>query len=265
MKTPRKNSSWYALYADDFDGGTRNMTPAGVGAYVRLLNEQFRRGYIPADERAICRIVGMFPDEWDDVRDEVLAKFEQIDDGLANGRMESERNEREGIRQMKVAAARESHESRRKNNSANCKTPPSANCKTPPSANCKTPPSANCVHDHDHVTVSKDTVEGTALPFGPGFKSAWDDWIAYRREARFPKWQQRTIDAQLERLGKLTEPQAVEAIRQSIANGWRGLFPEKAKAHNSRPTRNGAANAKIAAQVAAQPPGANNRIGDEQF
>jgi len=265
VKTPRKNSSWYALYADDFDGGTRNMTPAGVGAYVRLLNEQFRRGYIPADERAICRIVGMFPDEWDDVRDEVLAKFEQIDDGLANGRMESERNEREGIRQMKVAAARESHESRRKNNSANCKTPPSANCKTPPSANCKTPPSANCVHDHDHVTVSKDTVEGTALPFGPGFKSAWDDWIAYRREARLPKWKQRTIDAQLERLGKLTEPQAVEAIRQSIANGWRGLFPEKAKTNNSRPTRNGAANAKIAAQVAAQPPGANNRIGDEQF
>ena len=258
MKTPRKSSSWYALYADDFDGGTRNMTPAGVGAYLRLLNEQFRRGHIPADDRAICRIVGMFPDEWAEVRDEVLAKFEQIDDGLANGRMESERNEREGIRQMKVEAARKSHESRRKNNSANCKTPPSANCKTPPSA--------NCVHVHDHVTNTKVLVEGTALPFGPGFASAWDDWIAYRREARFPKWKQRTIDAQLERLGKLTEPQAVEAIRQSIANGWRGLFPEKAKAgNNSRPTRNGAANAQIAAQVAAQPPGANNRIGDEQF
>ena len=257
MKTPRKSSSWYALYADDFDGGTRNMTPAGVGAYLRLLNEQFRRGHIPADDRAICRIVGMFPDEWAEVRDEVLAKFEQIDDGLANGRMESERNEREGIRQMKVDAARKSHESRRKNNSANCKTPHSANCKPPRSA--------NCVHVHDHVTNTKVLVEGTALPFGPGFASAWDDWIAYRREARFPKWKQRTIDAQLERLGKLTEPQAVEAIRQSIANGWRGLFPEKAKAHNSRPTRNGAANAKIAAQVAAQPPGANNRIGDEQF
>jgi len=225
VKTPRKNSSWYALYADDFDGGTRNMTPAGVGAYVRLLNEQFRRGYIPADERAICRIVGMFPDEWDDVRDEVLAKFEQIDDGLANGRMESERNEREGIRQMKVEAARKSHESRRKNNSANCKTPHSANCKTPPSA--------NCVHVHDHVTVSKDTVEGTALPFGPGFASAWDDWIAYRREARHKAWSPRSIKTQLGRLGKLTESEAIEVINRSIANGWQGLFPEKAKTNGN--------------------------------
>ena len=225
MKTPRKSSSWYALYADDFDGGTRNMTPAGVGAYLRLLNEQFRRGHIPADDRAICRIVGMFPDEWAEVRDEVLAKFEQIDDGLANGRMESERNEREGIRQMKVDAARKSHESRRKNNSANCKTPHSANCKTPPSA--------NCVHDHDHVTVSKDTVEGTALPFGPGFASAWDDWIAYRREARHKAWSPRSIKTQLGRLGKLTESEAIEVINRSIANGWQGLFPEKAKTNGN--------------------------------
>jgi len=43
------------------------------------------------------------------------------------------------------------------------------------------------------------------------------------------------------------------------------LASQKAKTNESRPTRNGAANAKIAAQVAAQPPGANNRIGDEQF
>ena len=245
------------MYPGDWRSGTGCMTALERGIYRELLDEQFLSGPLPACERKLRMIARCDQDEWDQARDAVLAKFETVDGRLVNARMESERNEREGIRQMKVEAARKSHESRRKNNSANCKTPHSANCKTPPSA--------NCVHDHDHVTVSKDTVEGTALPFGPGFKSAWDDWIAYRREARFPKWQQRTIDAQLERLGKLTEPQAVEAIRQSIANGWRGLFPEKAKTTESRPTRNGAANAKIAAQVAAQPPGANNRIGDEQF
>jgi len=245
------------MYPGDWRSGTGCMTALERGIYRELLDEQFLSGPLPACERKLRMIARCDQDEWDQAREAVLAKFEQIDGRLVNARMESERNEREEIRQMKVEAARKSHESRRKNNSANCKTPHSANCKTPPSA--------NCVHVHDHVTVSKDTVEGTALPFGPGFASAWDDWIAYRREARFPKWKQRTIDAQLERLGKLTEPQAVEAIRQSIANGWRGLFPEKAKTNNSRPTRNGAANAKIAAQVAAQPPGANNRIGDEQF
>ena len=225
MKTPRKHSSWYAMYPGDWRSGTGCMTALERGIYRELLDEQFLSGPLPACERKLRMIARCDQDEWDQARDAVLAKFETVDGRLVNARMESERNEREGIRQMKVEAARKSHESRRKNNSANCKTPHSANCKTPPSA--------NCVHVHDHVTVSKDTVEGTALPFGPGFASAWDDWIAYRREARHKAWSPRSIKTQLGRLGKLTESEAIEVINRSIANGWQGLFPEKAKTNGN--------------------------------
>jgi uncharacterized protein YdaU (DUF1376 family) len=238
------------------------MTALERGIYRELLDEQFLSGPLPACERKLRMIARCDQDEWEQAREAVLAKFEQIDGRLVNARMESERNEREEIRQKRVEASQKRW---KKKTGADAHGYAHGYAHAYAKDDAKDPVLHDATTTTTTTTNTKVLVKETALPFGPGFASAWDDWIAYRREARFPKWKQRTIDAQLERLGKLTEPQAVEAIRQSIANGWRGLFPEKAKAHNSRPTRNGAANAKIAAQVAAQPPGANNRIGDEQF
>ena len=242
------------MYPGDWRSGTGCMTALERGIYRELLDEQFLSGPLPACERKLRMIARCDQDEWDQAREAVLEKFAEVDGRLVNARMESERNEREEIRQKRVEASQKRW---KKKTGAYAHGYANDDAKDP------------VLHDATTTTTTTTNtnvlVEGTALPFGEKFQSAWDDWIAYRREARFPKWKQRTIDAQLERLGKLTEPQAVEAIRQSIANGWRGLFPEKAKTTESRPTRNGAANAKIAAQVAAQPPGANNRIGDEQF
>ena len=250
------------MYPGDWRSGTGCMTALERGIYRELLDEQFLSGPLPACERKLRMIARCDQDEWEQAREAVLAKFEQIDGRLVNARMESERNEREEIRQKRVEASQKRW---KKKTGADAHGYAHGYAHAYAKDDAKDPVLHDATTTTTTTTNTKVLVKETALPFGPGFASAWDDWIAYRREARFPKWKQRTIDAQLERLGKLTEPQAVEAIRQSIANGWRGLFPEKAKTNNSRPTRNGAANAKIAAQVAAQPPGANNRIGDEQF
>ena len=125
MKTPRKHSSWYAMYPGDWRSGTGCMTALERGIYRELLDEQFLSGPLPACERKLRMIARCDQDEWDQARDAVLAKFETVDGRLVNARMESERNEREGIRQMKVEAARKSHESRRKNNSCLLYTSPS--------------------------------------------------------------------------------------------------------------------------------------------
>lgn len=60
------------------------------------------------------------------------------------------------------------------------------------------------------------------------FKSAWADWLAYRRERRLTTTE-RTVKAQLANLAAWGETAAVEAIRDSIANGWQGLFRPKLK------------------------------------
>lgn len=75
----------FQFYADDFLAGTLDMSPAEVGAYIRLLCHQWARGDIPvADADKLARIAGGL------VSDDVLAKF-------PNGK--NERLERVRVRQ----------------------------------------------------------------------------------------------------------------------------------------------------------------------
>lgn len=61
------------------------------------------------------------------------------------------------------------------------------------------------------------------------FKAAWSEWQQHRREARKPL----TPTAERQQLGKLEAwgaDRAVAAIRQSLANGWQGLFEPRCEA-----------------------------------
>lgn len=65
MKAPA-----FQFYPDDFIAGTTEMTPAEVGAYIRLLCYQWGRGAIPLGDKArLARIAG------GEVSPDVLAKF----------------------------------------------------------------------------------------------------------------------------------------------------------------------------------------------
>ncbi len=71
--------------------------------------------------------------------------------------------------------------------------------------------------------------EGT-LPFeSPAFVTAWESWQKYRRE-RKQALTPSTIKAQLEKLAKLSESDAIAVIQTSIEKGWQGLFPERLQA-----------------------------------
>lgn len=61
----------------------------------------------------------------------------------------------------------------------------------------------------------------------PEFKSAWQEWIAYRKEARLRPWIPRTVNAQLARLSEIGCTAAIVAIRASIAAGWQGIYPPR--------------------------------------
>lgn len=103
----RKRSPWFAFYADDYIAGTRGMSIAARGAYIDLLAHQFSTGFIPGEDRKICRLIGAFPDEWEEIKGEVLLKFERQEDGsFVNLRMASERDQRESIRQKRINAVK---------------------------------------------------------------------------------------------------------------------------------------------------------------
>lgn len=60
----------------------------------------------------------------------------------------------------------------------------------------------------------------------PAFRAAWNGWLAHRREIHHPVRPQ-GAEAAIARLAEVGADRACEVIRESVANGWRGLFPDR--------------------------------------
>lgn len=60
------------------------------------------------------------------------------------------------------------------------------------------------------------------------FRAAWADWLAYRRECKVSPYKPRALAAQMAMLAEWGHDVAIESIRQSIRQQWRGLFEPKA-------------------------------------
>jgi len=69
--------------------------------------------------------------------------------------------------------------------------------------------------------------ESLTLPFSSErFKESWDSWLKYQKE-RKKKLTPSTISINFGRFQKWGESKSIEAIRQSIENGWQGIFEPK--------------------------------------
>lgn len=60
------------------------------------------------------------------------------------------------------------------------------------------------------------------------FRQAWEQWLADRAERRLPRYTARAMTLQLRRLEAMGAEAAIAAINWSIAQGYRGIFPEPA-------------------------------------
>jgi hypothetical protein len=61
------------------------------------------------------------------------------------------------------------------------------------------------------------------------FGAAWESYFAYRKSSRLKALAPASVTAQLRNLSEMGHDEAIEAINQSIANGWQGIFPPKNK------------------------------------
>ncbi len=69
----------------------------------------------------------------------------------------------------------------------------------------------------------------------PEFADAWQDWVAYRKE-RGQTLKPTTIKAQLAKMQDWGAVDAIAAIRQSILNGYQGIFEPRS---NGQPKKSG--------------------------
>jgi hypothetical protein len=57
------------------------------------------------------------------------------------------------------------------------------------------------------------------------FRAAWAEWLADRAERRLPRYTSRAQDMQFARLTELGSTAAIAAIKWSISQGYRGIWP----------------------------------------
>ena len=95
----------FQFYADDFIGGTCDLSASDVGAYIRLLCYQWSRGAIPDDPEKLDRVAGC------KVSSDVLVKFP----GGKNARMEAEREKQAAFREEQARKGKAGADARWKN------------------------------------------------------------------------------------------------------------------------------------------------------
>lgn len=97
----------------------------------------------------------------------------------------------------------------------------------PPVVNCKEKINLACPHcgksgvfQHGHAKIP---LVFTLEQSTPEFQTAWDEWMAYRRE-RHLTMTERTLQKQLNLLNGMGVELALESIENSITAGWAGVF-----------------------------------------
>src|ERR1700691_4830512 len=66
------------------------------------------------------------------------------------------------------------------------------------------------------------------LPFASeAFKTAWEEWLEFRRENKYPTYARISVVKLFNRFKGWGESETLVAIDESIAQGWRGIFPPR--------------------------------------
>jgi uncharacterized protein YdaU (DUF1376 family) len=243
----RRRSAWFAFYPDDFAGGTRGMSMAAKGAFVDLLAYQFANGAVPSDDRTLCRIIGAFPDEWQEIREEVLSKFEEEEGALVNRRMQKERDERNEIREKRIEAV-----SKRWNKSdtsvsglnkqTEYKSNDSVYTSPSPSPSPSTTKSSTKTKEENPLTPkggsrrcatpsAVDLISSIPDDFPESYRPFAEEW-AHDKQSRNTKQRfqsDRAFLTSINRMLKYPRSTVADAVEMAIAGGWQGWEQDNIK------------------------------------
>ena len=195
------------------------MSLAAKGAFIDLLAYQFANGSIPLDDRTLCRIIGAFPEEWQEIRAEVLCKFEAEDGLLINRRMQKERDERNEIREKRIQAVNKRWNKR---DTSVTVLHEQTGYKSNDLVDTSPSPSPSPSKKKETPLTPKGGIE-----FPPDFsdkrRTAFSTWARYKKEKgqtyKATGWQ--TL---LSKFSHLSDEQIQASIESSMASNYAGIY-----------------------------------------
>lgn len=222
----------FLFYVNDWAGGTQWMTRLQRGAYLDLLLYQVNNTSISLEE--VKSILG---DDFGECWPIISRKFTEENGFFYNKKM----------RETLEARARFSA-SRAKNRRGKTKE----KCKK--EVNNTSYSSEELVgngNENENINENKKGGKGgkrspveVQLPWDTeSFRKAWEEWKEYRRQEHGFKYKTATSQSgalsELFSLSMGNETNAIEIMRQSEANGWKGFFKLKDKNDGKTATRSG--------------------------
>lgn len=230
--------NYYPFHIGDYLSATRHLSWEEDAAYRRLLDTYYTTEKpIPADMRAACRLVLAQTDGQREAVRVVLEEFfVPTADGWVNSRADDEiANMRARQEKQRDKANKRWHKPREERGNAPAMPQhteiDAAASKTDADAMPPVPVPVPV------KTKVKDKTPVAAAPLPDWLPpDVWESWRAERRERK----KTMTTRAENEAIGALSELRArghdpVAVIRQSIANGWSGLFEVKANTSQAPP------------------------------
>ena len=226
----------FQFYADDFLAGTADMAAEEVGGYIRLLCHQWSKGGIPSDEERSARIAGLIGSP--SIR-YVLAKFTLCDgDTLKNVRLEQIRQEQADYKSKQASSGKTGAQKRwdKVKSDGNPNGVAMATPMATPMANgwrSDSSPSPSPTPNKKDTAAPKSPWEvsfGVELPESLRTDSCLQAvklWLQYKAEKR-EGYKKTGLTAALTKWSReFTAADFPSAVENSIASGWKGIFPKK--------------------------------------
>lgn len=237
------NNPSFSLYVNDFEGGTRHMNDEELGCYIRLLFAQFNRGKLPNNHDFLRRFCTSFDKSWAIVGE----KFEKIsEDFIQNKRLDTEIQKRDNFIDKQQVNGR-------KGGRPPAKIKPTKNpLKTQTKTQKKPLGNGKGYGNGKGKLIFEEGSEETfippkvSMPFNGTFEKTWAEWKRYKlNQHQFTYKSGGSEQAALHELVSLAygkEEDAIAIIHQSMAKGWKGLFPVKNKNYGTEQSSTGSKN-----------------------
>lgn len=223
--------AYLALYTGDYLRDTRHLSPLKHGVYFLLLMHCWdSRGPVPLDEQEAAGIANCRSgDEIDALRYVLDRYFVRMDDGWYNRRIQLEIERAHAIGLKRKLAGAKGYQAKAKQMPSKCLA--SASNTTTTTISTTTTNSTPLELDGSLSKKNQRRGAASAAPFVlPDWipKEHWDAYEEMRNKIRKPMTDAARRMAVL-KLGNLNEQghPPNQVLRQSVFNGWQGLFPIK--------------------------------------
>lgn len=185
----------FPLYYNDIDRSTKTWTDEEFGAYMRLLMEQWDKGFLPKDYQRLTRIATSLDKNWPMLKD----KFKEFDGVLKNEVLEGHREKR-----LK-------HKEKQKNNIQKRYQ--------------KTTKTLPLEEEKENEKENGITTPSSEFPQEPEILDDWLRWGKLIADGNDHIWEQM-------RMRKVSEKEMDAFISVAIRNGWNDVNTQQKFRHS---------------------------------